>query len=568
MKKTFSIKQFFLMISIIMVLPFAMISVFFSFSMMNQVTLKDRQSNENTISIYWKDIQTKMEMIEQTMVYNWQNAEYRMTAYPLQPLQAHLSTWSIWNEYISMQRLYPDIGAMAVFSRANDICRCTYSDIYPYDLRMAIRRYSMEIDLYEAYDDWIPVKIDDKWFLVHTFGMENAYSVCFLDPEKTTGHYMSEASQNEDYFYFYDSGQGLLASGEWEDAIGKELRGKETSDELRLNNRQYMLTWQPVNERISVLYISRKLNLISSIETGQLIAAASTFLMLLVVPLAYVMILRTFFSPFLGFADTMTKIRNGEGEEKLRYEGAVTELHRFRDTFNEMMREIEELKIDSYEKELSCQKAELQVLQGQLKPHFYLNCLKTLYNMLQINNTQKASQMILWISDMLRYRFRNISERIPLSREVEQVKIFANIQNFSSTFRTKLVFDLTEETLCAMVPMMCIWTFVENAYKYARRPDRELDVEVSVVKKLADGKEFISVRIQDNGDGFPQEFTDGKWMQEMEGYEVQGTGIHNMWSRLKLLYGKEAGMICMNNTIGGYCQLIFPLEPALPESDT
>ena len=89
MKKTFSIKQFFLMISIIMVLPFAMISLFFSLSMMNRVTLKDRQSNENTISIYWKDIQTKMEMIEQTMVYNWQNAEYRMTAYPLQTLQAH-----------------------------------------------------------------------------------------------------------------------------------------------------------------------------------------------------------------------------------------------------------------------------------------------------------------------------------------------------------------------------------------------------------------------------------------------------------------------------------------------
>ena len=174
MKRQYSVRVFFIVMSVVLVLPFAAICLFFSFSMMEQVMRKDQESNENTLSIYCRDLETKMEMIEQTLIYNWQDVEYQMIAYPLSDLQAHLSTWNIWNEYVSMQRLYADIGAMAVYSEVNDVCRCTYCNDYSTELRNAIQRYSRELDFYEACNGWVPMQVKNKYFLVHTFGTENA----------------------------------------------------------------------------------------------------------------------------------------------------------------------------------------------------------------------------------------------------------------------------------------------------------------------------------------------------------------------------------------------------------
>ena len=561
MKRQYSVRVFFIVMSVVLVLPFAAICLFFSFSMMEQVMRKDQESNENTLSIYCRDLETKMEMIEQTLIYNWQDVEYQMIAYPLSDLQAHLSTWNIWNEYVSMQRLYADIGAMAVYSEVNDVCRCTYCNDYSTELRNVIQRYSRELDFYEACNGWVPMQVKNKYFLVHTFGTENAYSACFIDPERTNGFNLSKTAQNESCFYFYDAQKGLLAEGEQADVLKEMLQTDVTSGKLLLRDTRYSMAEYQLNERLTVLYITKKINFISSVGTGQLIAFVATFLMLLIVPLVYFVVSRTFFSPFLEFRSTMTKIRNGGVEEKLQYDGRLAELHEFRNTFNEMMEEIEDLRIDSYEKELSRQKAQLQVLQGQLKPHFYLNCLKTLYSMLQINNTEKSLQMILWISEMLRYRFRNIGERIPLVEEMEQVKIYGNMQNLNSIYRVKLTFDLPANVLRYMVPMLCVQTFVENACKYARIIDHELVVEVSAMKTETDGETFLAIGIQDNGNGFPEKFTDGSWMQDAEQFEKgTATGIYNMWSRLKLLYGEKAGIIFMNNAIGGFCQLIFPVD--------
>lgn len=51
--------------------------------------------------------------------------------------------------------------------------------------------------------------------------------------------------------------------------------------------------------------------------------------------------------------------------------------------FNSMMSQIEALKIDIYEERLSKQKTELQHLQLQLNPHFFLNSLNIIYNFAQ-----------------------------------------------------------------------------------------------------------------------------------------------------------------------------------------
>lgn len=74
----------------------------------------------------------------------------------------------------------------------------------------------------------------------------------------------------------------------------------------------------------------------------------------------------------------MENIRNGKLNSKLQETQFIREFSVFNSTFNRMMDEIHNLKIRTYENKLIIQKSQLQYFQIQLKPHFYLNCLKLL----------------------------------------------------------------------------------------------------------------------------------------------------------------------------------------------
>jgi hypothetical protein len=54
-----------------------------------------------------------------------------------------------------------------------------------------------------------------------------------------------------------------------------------------------------------------------------------------------------------------------------------------------MMDQIKSLKIIAYEKTLAAQQAQLQYLQIQIRPHFFLNCLSALYGLAEVGESEK-----------------------------------------------------------------------------------------------------------------------------------------------------------------------------------
>ena len=70
---------------------------------------------------------------------------------------------------------------MAVYSKANDLCRCIYYNDYSHDLREDIKKYVADIDFSTDSTTWFTKKIKEKWFLVRILGTADAYSACFVD---------------------------------------------------------------------------------------------------------------------------------------------------------------------------------------------------------------------------------------------------------------------------------------------------------------------------------------------------------------------------------------------------
>lgn len=109
--------------------------------------------------------------------------------------------------------------------------------------------------------------------------------------------------------------------------------------------------------------------------------------------------------PLRGIEKTIASIRAGNLDAETP-ECAVSEFTDVSQTLDDMTRQIKALKIEAYEQEIAAQKAQLQYLQLQIRPHFYLNCLKGLYAVAEQGNVAKIQQIILSISGHLRYMFR------------------------------------------------------------------------------------------------------------------------------------------------------------------
>lgn len=92
----------------------------------------------------------------------------------------------------------------------------------------------------------------------------------------------------------------------------------------------------------------------------------------------------------------------------------LLELEQANSQFKNLMRQIKKLKIDIYEKELEKQKTMMNYLQLQIRPHFFLNCLNTIYSMAQTQLYEEIMKMSMITSNYFRYIFQNTQDLVPV----------------------------------------------------------------------------------------------------------------------------------------------------------
>ena len=101
------------------------------------------------------------------------------------------------------------------------------------------------------------------------------------------------------------------------------------------------------------------------------------------------------------------------------------------------------------------------------------------------------------------------------------------------------------------VPPLVLQTFVENAVKYAVSEEDML--QISLEARLT--QDWLNLRISDSGPGFPEKLleelnTTGRVPADGRGEHI---GIHNVISRMKLLYGENYHYHFSNLPARGAC---------------
>lgn len=118
---------------------------------------------------------------------------------------------------------------------------------------------------------------------------------------------------------------------------------------------------------------------------------------------------------------------------------------------------------------LSSSTANIDFLRSQINPHFLFNALNTLYGTAIQENSDRTAQGIQKLGDMMRFMLHeNISDKIPLFKEIQYLKDYIDIQKLRTQASDGILIETRLSEACndrEIAPMLLI-PFVENAFKH------------------------------------------------------------------------------------------------------
>lgn len=281
-----------------------------------------------------------------------------------------------------------------------------------------------------------------------------------------------------------------------------------------------------------------------------------SILLLLLLPVMYWLLSQRIFRPLTRLMRTMEGISQGQTDLMAEDPKAGREIQVANETFNQMLEKIRALRIESYEQELEKKQTQLQYYRAQIRPHFYLNCLKSIYSLAEKKEFANIEQSILLLSRYLRYTFQDNANTVELQEELRQCENYISLMGVSAVYPPQIEMDVDVATMKTKVPPVSVLTIVENSIRYFPINLRQLKVSVTTKLLHTEETDFLEVTVRDNGDGFPgdvlEKMNSSDWRQDGH------IGLSNIVARCRLLYGELFSIVFINDE-GAVVQLYLPL---------
>ncbi|MCM1217440.1 MAG: histidine kinase [Lachnospiraceae bacterium] len=402
---------------------------------------------------------------------------------------------------------------------------------------------------------WIALSVEDVVYLAIGYKMHNAvlFGICSMNNVE------SAIQEN--------AGTGMeIVLVENESVLTNETLGEKLEIYRAIEGhtdsfQQRILNYQVYGRRVPNMDLwvcsVKPMNIWSLMNIQQLLLLLLTLLSIIAVCSIYVFMKKQVVQPLHQLTDNMNIIRRGESQEVYPMDNLFYEIREANETLREMIHELNQQKMLVYEEIIEKQKAQMQYLQLQLKPHFYLNGLKTLNALALENQTEKMQDLILSLSEYLHYLMQVEREEVPLRKELEFVENYINMQKYVTGRPVSCEIMKDEEIAEWLIPVLAVHTFVENSVKYARLGGSGVPLKIQITASYLSTEEgeFMDLIVEDNGYGYPKEI-----LAEINGDAAAGNqcvGINNIKRRCRIMYGDKAEYNFSNDR-GAVSELIIP----------
>jgi len=231
--------------------------------------------------------------------------------------------------------------------------------------------------------------------------------------------------------------------------------------------------------------------------------------------------------------------------------------------FSSMSTKIANLIDKTYKEEIALRDARIQAMQSRINPHFINNALESINWQARMEGSQAVSAMVESLSVLLNASMAKGDRRmVPLAEEAEVARAYFYFigQRFGERLQIKQEID--ERAFLVQLPLLTIQPLLENAVEHGIAPAG--GGEIALCCRLEG--ETLHISVSNSGKELSDE--DRARIDLALLGDTQGghhLGLANIASRLRLIYGQQAG-IAAGQDAQGRTQVLLHIPANLVQS--
>ncbi len=239
----------------------------------------------------------------------------------------------------------------------------------------------------------------------------------------------------------------------------------------------------------------------------------------------------------VDFSNKLSNFENELMEASVKNNIQIENVRHTQSIYDDMFERIKKLMtfIQTKEKELSS--IEKKALQEQINPHFLYNTLEAIRMVSEMHDDEIVSEMILILGRLLRYGLSlNNEGLVELMHEFSNIENYVTLMKFRLRHNIEIVNTVDKSLYDVLIPKITLQPIIENSF-YHGNIGRKSDGIIRISAET-EGDTF-KLTIEDNGDGFDKSNPD---LNKLDNVKTEGIGLRNVDRRLKLYFGKTAGL--------------------------
>ncbi|MCQ2538230.1 MAG: histidine kinase [Lachnospiraceae bacterium] len=294
------------------------------------------------------------------------------------------------------------------------------------------------------------------------------------------------------------------------------------------------------------------LNMLMASVTGFIV------ILILIIVLSYI-IPRSIIRPITEITQVTDDFASGNLSARAKeYEGDEAKV--LADSINVMIDKINQLLVQIKAEQLSLRKAEFELLQAQINPHFLYNTLDAIVWLAESGEQEKVVQMVENLSGFFRTSLSQGKEVVPVADEIGHITNYLSIQKVRYHDILNFDIDIADEILRCEIPKLTLQPFVENALYHGIKEKRGGGTISVTGRKEGDMCVF---EIRDDGKGMTAErlATVRAELDSSAQKEKSIYGLYNVNQRIRLNYGSNYGITLESEEgVGTLARIILPAD--------
>lgn len=550
-----------IVVIIVLVLPINIMTIAFSTMVLNQSQEQLDKEIQGNLDSSAKMLTESMKTAVAQMLYvSFDDASFAVMANRTKVDDNYITSYQEVKTILdNMKQGYGTIDIMYfLFPQTGYSVVSGYAGIGYMDYMNIIK--SLKTDMIDADEQWRVCDIEGTVTLISFNYWKNYEYGVLLNLERTLDKINLVSDDDGRVIFFTNADQNIFTTS------GKTYFSEhQMSFEEMLLSDDYTVYISSLNDYdLQIVEIVEKSTLASQMPAMlKVMQVLSVVLAVSVIPFLLFYMVRLVNRPLRRLIQAIDMIEQGDLEHRIEETSDGTEFEQINRSFNDMMDQVQELKIDVYEKELERKDIKMQYLSQQIQPHFMLNAMNLLYSY-EPEEYPLIQKMILCISKYFRYVVKMNSDYVELQQEMNHIKNYFEIQRarFPGLFFSIVEWD--ESLSKAMIPPLIIQNFAENSIKHSLKIGNKITIFVIADYYKEEGQPAkMRIRLADTGQGISDELIEKIEIFKQTGVHQDGlgVGIQNTIERLKYLHHDKATVrIWRDEHYGGTnVELIFPI---------